>query len=260
LQSGRVWQHPSEVGLATRGRVDRRRSTLIASGVVLGGVGLLLSGLVMGSMDDPASATTSTMPMERADRSVALVMAGDGERSTPVTGLVIDDEGHLLVDARSLGADDELWAQCAGGDMQLASVMARDEQTDLAVLQVESPGGVPVSVASGVPSAGAALRLVRAGTNANTEVALSATETPDSRVGQLINLTDTSTPEHFTVAPDADLPASGTSLAGGMVFDRSGRLAGVATQDPGASGGGTFRVMSATEAIGVAEQLLGDRR
>ena len=78
LQSGRAWQHPSEVGLATRGRVDRRRSTLIASGVVLGGVGLLLSGLVMGTMDDPASATTSTVPLQRADQSVALVMAFAG--------------------------------------------------------------------------------------------------------------------------------------------------------------------------------------
>jgi hypothetical protein len=260
LQSGRAWQHPSEVGLATRGRVDRRRSTLIASGVVLGGVGLLLSGLVMGTMDEPASATTSTVPLQRADQSVALVTAVGGDGSTTSTGLVIDDEGHLLIDARSLGGADQVWARCAGGDMKLATVMARDERTDLAVLQMDSARGVPASVASGVPSAGEPLRLVQAGRDTNTAVPLSATESSDTRVGQLIHLAEATTPPHFTVEADADPPPSGASLAGGMVFDRSGRLAGVATGAPDASGDGTFRVMSATEALGVAEQLLGEQR
>lgn len=53
--------------------------------------------------------------------------------------------------------------------MKLATVMARDEQTDLAVLQMDSARGAPASGRGpGVPSAGEPLRLVQAGRDTNT--------------------------------------------------------------------------------------------
>lgn len=90
---------------------------------------------------------------------------------------------------------------------------------------------------------------------------LSATESNGGRVGQLIHLRG----GHHAAALHGRgrcRPTPLGSIAGGRhgAFDRSGRLAGVATGAPDASGDGTFPVMSATEALGVAEQLLGEQR
>lgn len=257
LQSGRAWQHPSEVGLATRGRADRRRSTVIAGGVVLGGVGLLLSGVLMGTMQQPASATTSTVPAERANQSITLVTADGG--GAAATGLILDDEGHVLVDARTLAGSD-VWVRCADGEMEKASVMARDERTDLAVLQLDRPHGVPASFASGTPDPGDELQLVSAGQVVDTSVSLSARATSTARVGQLIDLTVTPAPRQFLATVSDDPAPSAAALTGGMVFDRSGRLAGVVTDVPSDTNATTVRVLSADDAVGVAEDLLGQQR
>ena len=163
LQSGRGWQHPSEVGLATRGRADRRRTTMIASGVLLGGLGVLLSGLVIGNLGgDPATATASTLPVQRAERSVALVMSYEGDDATSASGLVLDDQGHLLVDADAVSGADRVWAKCADGEMQPAEVVGEDDRTGLVVLRIDRPRGDPVAVADLPPPSGEELRVLSA--------------------------------------------------------------------------------------------------
>ena len=258
LQSGRSWQHPSEVGLATRGRADRRRSTVIAGGVVLGGVGLLLSGVLMGTMQQSASATTSTLPAQRANQSITLVTADVG--GPTATGLILDDEGHVLVDGRAVGGAGEVWVRCADGEMEQASVMARDASTDLAVLQLDRPHGVPASFATGTPDPGERLQLVTAGEVSDTSVSLTARAAPAGRVGELIDLTRTRSPRSYLASVDDDPPPSQASLAGGMVFDRSGRLAGVVTGVPAGATESTVRVLSADDAVEVAEELLAEQR
>lgn len=258
LHGERPWQHPSEVGLAQRGRVDRKRSTLIASGVLLGGIGLLLSGVVLGTMEEPATATTSTLPLERAELSVAHVMA-DGDPSHAATGVVLDDRGHVLVDGDAVEGVDAVWVRCSGAAQgAMATVVARDETTDLAVLQLPEPSGVPASVASDTPGDGTELRLVRAGERPTDALLLSATSESSrtERSGQLITLSRTEQPRHFlaTVTGDAGADPS----RGGMVFDRSGRLSGVVTSD-GAAGADdtTVRVLAAADAVAAAEEMLG---
>ncbi len=257
LHGERPWQHPSEVGLAHRGRVDRKRSTLIASGVLLGGIGLLLSGVVLGTMEEPANATTSTLPLERAELSVAHVMA-DGDPSHAATGVVLDDQGHVLVDGDAVEGVDTVWVRCSGAAQgTMATVVARDAATDLAVLQLPEPSGVPASVASDTPGAGAELRLVRAGERPTDAVTLAATSTTTEprRSGQLITLSRTVQPRHYlaTVTDTSDVE----SLRGGMVFDRSGRLSGVVSSDVGDDS--TVRVLSAADAVGAAEEMLGSQ-
>lgn len=259
LQSGRAWQHPSEVGLATRGRADKRRATLIASGVVLGGVGLLLSGLVMAGADEPVSATTSTVPAQRAQQSVALVMSIDDDHMSSTVGVVLDDDGHVLVDAAVLEPGARLVAKCGDGASQPVTLTSTDPTTDLAVVQLEHPAGVPVSVADRAPRPGAPLTVVHAGGQPGRAVSFPASRTIE-RGPQLIRLigsTDAVAAEHFDVAVR---DAAGADLEGGLVFDRSGRLAGM-VQDPRRAGAGaTVRVLSASDAVEVAESLLGLQR
>jgi hypothetical protein len=253
VHGDRVWRHPSEVGLAQRGRVDRKRSTLIASGVLLGGVGLLLSGVVLGTMEEPANATTSTLPLERAELSVAHVMV-DGDPTHAATGLVLDDEGHVLVDGSAVDGVDSVWVRCSGAaEGGMATVVGRDDATDLAVLQLQQPSGVPASVATAPPDTGSELRLVRAGDRATDAVALSAAGEAGLPSGSArwINLSGSPAPRHFlATVPQGSTP---DALRGGMVFDRSGRLSGVI----GTGDGDTVHVLSAADAVEAAEELIG---
>jgi S1-C subfamily serine protease len=252
VDAPRTWQHPSEVGLAVRGRVDRRRSALIASGVVLGGLGLLLSGVLLGAMEEPDDATTSTIPSERGTQSVASVMITSDDGMSSATGVVLDDDGHLLVDAAAVEGATEIWARCADGELQPATVLGTDARTDLSVLHMESGAGVPASIAATTPVAGADLQLVAtrgAATTTMPSVASAATTDPSTR---LIDLRPLGAPDRFPAAPGAP---SDEPLRGAMVFDRAGRLSGVVASevDPGT---GTVEVLAAADAAAAAARLI----
>jgi S1-C subfamily serine protease len=252
-QGGRAWQHPSEVGLANRGRADRKRSTLIASGVLLGGVGLLLSGVVMGSAPQRAAATSSTLPLERAELSVAHVMP-DGDTSHAVTGVVLDDEGHVVVEAEAVEGVDRVWVRCSDGEGGTAVVTARDRGNDVAVLRMERPAGVPASVSASTPTPGTALQVVQAGRPPTEGTELSVTDTVRrwSPIAQAISLTPAQPAERYVA--DVDDPAGGPPTVGQMVFDRSGRLAGMVSASP--SDDGAVQVLAAADLVGAARALL----
>ncbi len=267
LQSGRGWQHPSEVGLATRGRADRRRTTMIASGVLIGGIGMLLSGLVIGNLGGPATATASTLPVQRAERSVALVMSYEGEDATSSSALVLDERGHLLVDAAAVSGADRVWAKCADGEMQPAEIVGEDDRTGLVVLRIDRPRGDPVAVADPPPLSGEELRVLSARhSGADPTMALDVDPSAAPGSGRLINLTESAPVRHFsaTVRHGAvessitDRPHGG--LRGAVVFDRSGRLAGIVTDDSGISGTGVDRVqmIAAADAVDAADDIIAD--
>ena len=252
-QSGRAWQHPSEVGLANRGRADRKRSTLIASGVLLGGVGLLLSGVVMGSSPQRAAATSSTLPLERAELSVAHVMP-DGDTTHAVTGVVLDDQGHLVVEADAVDGVERVWVRCADGEGGTAVVAARDHGNDVAVLRMERPAGVPASVSTSTPAPGTALQVVQAGRPPTEGTSLSVTDEVDrwSPIAQAISLGPADRAERYvaSIGDDAEQPSVGQ-----MVFDRSGRLAGMVSAAP-TGDGGAVQVLSAADLVGAARALI----
>jgi S1-C subfamily serine protease len=248
-EDGRVWRHPSEVGLATRGRVDRKRSALLASGVLIGGLGLLISGVLLGATDGPATASTSTVPLDRAELSVAQVMT-DSESSSTATAVVLDDRGHLLVDASAVEDTTTVWVRCSGSPAVPAEVLARDDAADLAVLRMDEPDGVPASVGAGLPRPGAGLVVVRAGEPAVSGTQMAAEEPATSPLHDAIRLVTTSDRGEFP----ARLKGSATDdLGGGVVFDLAGQLVGLVTAD---HGDGTVRVLAAGQAIDVAQQLL----
>lgn len=250
-EDGRVWRHPSEVGLATRGRVDRKRSTLLASGVLIGGLGLLISGVLLGANDGPATATTSTVPLERAELSVAQVMTDSTSPSTAAaTAIVLDDRGHLLVDAGAVEKNTTVWVRCSGSPPVPAAVVARDDETDLAVLRMDEPDGVPASVGAGLPRPGSELVVVRAGEPAVSGTQLDAEEPAPDPLRDAIRLVATSDGDEF---PARVQGAVSDDLGGQVVFDLAGQLVGLVTAD---RGDGTVSVLAAGEAIDVADRLL----
>lgn len=258
ISSGRSWTHPSEAGMAHRGRSDRRRTTVIASGVLLGGVCLLLSGLVMGGVDLSVTVTSVTAPRERAMGSVALITAVDDGASASATGVVLDDDGHLLVDASAVEDADELWVRCAGGDLQRARLVATDATLGMSVIELESPDGVPASIAPGRPGEGSSVRLIRAGaaTDVSYELSVAGTEPSGAEV-RLIDLAPSGRSSTFAATSSDALPAD--DLHGEMVFDGSGRLAGFVVSSSSVGNRPVLRVAPATEIAVAARHLLSQR-
>lgn len=239
------------MGLAVRGRVDRRRSALIASGVVLGGLSLLLSGVLLGGMEEPGGTTTSTIPSQRGAQSVASVMITSDDKMSSATGVVLDDDGHVLVDASAVDGATEIWARCTDGELQPATVLGTDPATDLSVLRMESGAGVPASIATATPASGADLQLVAtegAATTMRPSVVTAGTRDEPAR---LIDLRAIGAPVRFAVAPSG---AVDEPLRGAMAFDRAGRLSGIVTTDVDASG--TVEVIAASDAAVAAARVI----
>jgi S1-C subfamily serine protease len=249
----RTWSHPSEVGLAVRGSSDRRRSSIIAAGVVVSGLGLLLSGVLLGTSEDPRTITASSAPTYRIERSVAAVeVRHDGDTSV-LTGFVLDKIGHVVVPTRIAGGA-EIHVTCGETTSVPATLVAEDRRSGIAVLRTEVPKGTPVAPA-GSPLSG-------------TEVIV-ARSTPDGsmttrgRIGHEVGVAGSGweppLPRLFGISEPqgvalvADNP--GASNDGGLVFDRSGRLVGVTAT---ASFAGTATVVRPAEALlAAALDLLG---
>ena len=71
----RAWQHPSEVGLESRCRVDQRRAVWIAASVLLAVVALLGTGFALGAtrpmeMSQPRQLSTQQASQRSADLAV----------------------------------------------------------------------------------------------------------------------------------------------------------------------------------------------
>ena len=133
----RTWVHPSEVGMAQRKRSDRRRGTLMAAALVLGGVSVLSVCVTLGLGSTTRSATS---PGAR-DRAVAATVASltvvRGVHSSTTTGIVIDDDGHIAVRAGAVVDATELWAST--GSREPARAAGRITRPRAAPLQRQHP-------------------------------------------------------------------------------------------------------------------------
>jgi S1-C subfamily serine protease len=248
----RTWSHPSEVGLAVRGSSDRRRSSIIAAGVVVSGLGLLLSGVLMGTAEDPRTVAATSAPTYRLEHSVAAVeVRYDGDTSV-LTGFVLDETGHVVVPTRIAGGA-EIRVTCGETSSVPATLVAEDRRSGIAVLLTEVPKGTPVTPAR-PPLPGAEVIVARSTAEGSTTtrgrighevgVAGSAWEPP---IPQLFGIS-----EPRGVAFVADNPGAVTD---GLVFDRSGRLVGATATGSFASTATV--ILPAEELVAAALDLLG---
>ena len=196
---------------------------MLATGVVLGGLGLLLSGLALGTtQEEPDVESATSEPVERIERSLAtVVVERDGTRST-ATGIVLDDHGHVLVAASELEGADRVRASCSGSEATEVTTVARDTSSDLAVLRMKRPAGSPIAVAAHEAAAQGRVILARATEEGAAIVAAILSE------GREL----------------AEAAAEGAQV----VFDRSGRFLGMSAEDG--------ELTPATELIEAARELI----
>jgi len=256
LPGARSWQHPSEVGQAVRGRTDRRRSAALAAGVVLGGIGLLVTGMLLGSAQRDDGDGPSTM--DRVSRSVVHVTTVNGTETTMLTGLVIDDTGHVLVPADAVLDVQEVWARCNDGEPGLVDVVASDPTSNLALLRLVDHTGEPAAVEEARPEPGTEVMTVRALKGSELSV-VDATVESD---GEAPSTTTASGMQTLAIRPHQDTaaPTGGGSddAATGLLFDAAGRFLGMTSASGDTSGGDTrvVELMPASAALLAAQRLL----
>ena len=207
----RPWQHPSEVGHECRVHADRRRGRLLVVGVVAVGAGALLAAALLARQDrGPVSSADAEAPM---GRSLARVEMLDGTSTQPVTGVVIDRAGHVVVSESLLGNASTVRVHCDGTYSE-ATVVASDPVSDLAVLEMSTPAGGP-------PSLDDTLR------PSEPLTLVSFSEDGDRWMRQVVIDGGSAQAElpNGSVARDL-LAASGASVAHGVLTDDRGRLAG----------------------------------
>ncbi len=238
--SGRTWVHPSEVGLEHRARSDRRRAAWLTAGLVLGGIGLLVFGVAMGlgsgRGDDHPTAASS--PRDTVAATLASLMVKDAEgNGRLVTGVVVDDDGHVAVRASAVEGAAALWASCYGHELQPVEVIDVDEGSDIAVIEVADGSGRPAMQDSGARVGDRVLvaraNLGEAGpTIHDATIESERVQTTVAGSGPLLRiaahertssttLASTSSPTAVTTAPGA------APTPDGAVFDGRGRFVGL---------------------------------
>jgi hypothetical protein len=253
-QPDRMWQHPSEVGQAVRGRVDRRRSSVLATGLVLSGLGLLVTGVLMGQMPDAEEPAPPATPTELAAPSLVEVTAVDPEGvSHSSTGVVIDERGHLLVTAERLASAEDVWARADGDELRRGVVIGIDDHLGIAVLRVDRGPADSIGPAPRLASPSSAepvevLHRQRKGVSAARAWLSAAPVSP-------VALTAMTVPR--TRPADLRLrPADDAHLEAGPVFDDGGRLVALVTESGGPDATGTIPAVPARIALAAGVELL----
>jgi S1-C subfamily serine protease len=258
----RTWVHPSEVGMDMRGRTDRRRSTILAGGLVIGGLGLLVAGVLMGlgwgNGDEPA---TSAGPMDGVEPSIASVTVVTPTGRTTATGVLLDGDGHVAVRAGALAGATEVWATCAGHPPTRLDVVAADPTSDVAVVRFADPVGRAVT-AGDTPRTGQTALMVRAGSGemdaASWPVAVDALGLnlvrPDGSVSSRLFRTESR--PHTSLASTSVPPTVAPGATDGAVFDGRGRFLGLVVD----ASDGRQTVTPADRVLSVARALVSDGR
>ena len=283
----RVWQHPSEVGLETRCRVDQKRAGWIAGSVFLVSLILLGTGVSLGATR-PAStagqaasspdqaANAALVPAESPVQQEIMARVTVIRRGTATVALALrfDAKGHLLLPAHLVASANEVWATALDGTQEQVQLVDADLATDLAVLRPIRPSSGRVVTAAELPKRAGAVRVMYAaapaglvarsgylaegdsGTAADPEGALHAELGVQSKPKGALGA---SSPR-----PDLDLApqaADSEMLTAGLVFDSAGEFIGLTTvteaRPVGSSATWVVEILAAETALEVANQLLG---
>lgn len=243
----RTWVHPSELGLRTRTRSDRRRGTWLSIGLIVVGIGLLGFGAVMG-LSSSGRAATAGSATEAVAATLAEVTVVRGTDRRTVTGVVVDGRGHVAVRAAAVDGADEVWANCGGHGALRATRVDRDARALVAVLTVPSSGTRTVAT-PGTTAAGDVVRVAHVGTGEGPPVIEHARvevgDRPDRDAATAVVQMSTPSADRgssttaetqrsiTTTAATVDVGDRPEGSDDGAVFDLRGRFVGIVVDGDG---------------------------
>lgn len=131
---------------------------VVIAGLLGGGIGAGVTGVLADGGDAPSSssgieinnpenASAVTAAASKASPSVVTLGVSDGANSGSGSGIVLDDEGHVLTNTHvvTLGgasADPTVEARMSDGSVTSAEVVGTDPLSDLAVVQLDDTDGI----------------------------------------------------------------------------------------------------------------------
>lgn len=126
---------------------------LLGGGVVAGSQAVLDDGAISTSntggieINNPDSATVVTAAAAKASPSVVTLAVSDGGQGGSGSGIVLDDQGHVLTNTHvvTLGgaaADPDIQVRMSDGSVSNAEIVGTDPLSDLAVIRLENTEGL----------------------------------------------------------------------------------------------------------------------
>jgi len=201
-------------------------------------------GFLLGSNHGATESLSAPSSIDPFDDSVARLTIVEDDSSKGATGIVMDDNGHIITRARSVEGAGEIWVSCGSGASSRAMVLASDPISDVAVLKVSSSDGRPTEV-GGQPRIGH--RVVAVHNVAGGEARIRSGVIGST--GLDLMRADGVMQSGVFVADAEDFTSDD-----GVVFDDSGRFVGLAIALPTAGRG--LAAVSADDVVAIAEQLL----
>ncbi|MFC7402010.1 S1C family serine protease [Citricoccus sp. GCM10030269] len=225
-------------------------------------------------------ATAITAAAAKAAPSVVTLSVSDGQSAGSGSGVVLDDEGHILTNTHvvTLGGqtgDADVTVQTADGNVHRASVVGTDPKSDLAVVKVEAEDLTPIEMGkSGELNVGDAAVAIGA------PLGLSGTVTDGivSKLNRTISVASSAVPEDDAEGGSEDEPefripgfpapeqqqqqgsiyinviqtdaAINPGNSGGALVDSEGRLIGVNVAIASAGGGSSSTDSSGNIGVG----------
>jgi len=247
---------------------------LLAAGVMISGIGILVTGVLIGSTDRVEPEGEAITPMSTMSTSVAHVTVVRDNGTTMVTGLVLDDAGNVLVPSDAVEGSGEIWARCADQESELVEVIGADPATNMAVVRLGRPEGSPVRTSSSPLSVGTEVVTVHAREGSGLSMRDGLVDSVGPAAAGVVDPAGGPTTTALFWAQVNDIPQQGprgasSDLSGGLVFDRGGRFLGMTTTTLGPPDESTpdvgarmsmVEVMPADAALQVAGRIIASGR
>lgn len=104
-------------------------------------------------VNDTDSVNEITGAAAKASPSVVTISSSDGQNAGSGSGIVLDDEGHILTNTHVVtmdgqASDPDIEVQLSDGTVTTAQIVGTDPLSDLAVIQVDHDGLVPAELGS----------------------------------------------------------------------------------------------------------------
>lgn len=207
---------------------DNTVATTTASAPLATGVSYTVDGLDVGAVLAQVQDSVVSVDTTLRTRQGPFVSEGQGAGS----GIIIDDEGHVLTNAHVVEGATSITVTLNGQtEARTATLVAADTAADLAVLRVDDPSGlVPAQLATAAPTVGEPV--VAIGNALALEGSLTVTEGIVSAVDRSISA---GSGESLTNLVQTDAAIS-SGNSGGPLVNAAGKVIGINTAVASSSG------------------------
>ncbi|MGD9713015.1 MAG: S1C family serine protease [Thermomicrobiales bacterium] len=183
----------------------------------------------MSEFQNGALASLSNALADAVEIAAASVVTVNGRRRMPASGIIWTSDGLIVTASHVVERDEDLTVTVSGDEGVAASLVGRDQGTDIALLKIDATNLTPASRASSEPRPGHVVLAIGRPGQGGTMASLGVVSLVGGpwRNGEGVNV------ERFIRSDAAMLPG----FSGGPLIDSSGAILGMNSSTLGRRGG-----------------------